>query len=80
MLIVTDGAVDLPPRLSASDGVRVVRGEISVEDQPFRDDEAGFRSLLRSGVFPATTPPTVAALAEMTTVRTVARQPWAPWR
>lgn len=64
MLIVTDGAVDLPPRLSTSEGVRVVRGKIWVEDQPFRDDETAFWSLLRSGLFPATTPPTVTALAE----------------
>jgi len=64
MLVVTDGAVDLPPRLSSGEGIRVVPGEIWVGDEPFRGDQAVFWDLLRGGTFPSTNPPTISALAE----------------
>ena len=64
MLVVTDGAVDLPPRLSSGKGVRVVPGEVWVGDEPFHGDQAVFWDLLRGGTFPSTNPPTVSALAE----------------
>jgi DegV family protein with EDD domain len=64
VLIVTDGAVDLPPALEASGRVRVVPGDIWVDDQPFTGDHREFWRTLRQGTFPSTTPPTVSALAE----------------
>jgi DegV family protein with EDD domain len=62
MLIVTDGAVDLPEELRRSNLVRQVPGEVYGEDGPLRIDRDGFWSLLRSGQYPSTSPPTVSAL------------------
>jgi fatty acid kinase fatty acid binding subunit len=64
VLIVTDGAVDLPPILELSGRVRVVPGEVWVGDEPFTGDRAEFWRTLRQGTFPSTTPPTVNAIAE----------------
>jgi DegV family protein with EDD domain len=64
MLVVTDGAVDLPPHLAYDEGVRVVPGEVWVDDKAFRGDQMAFWDLLRGGTFPSTSPPTVNALAE----------------
>ena len=64
MLIVTDGAVDLPAHLLGPDGVRVVPAEVWFQEKPFAGDRAAFWKLLRAGTYPSTTPPTVSALAE----------------
>jgi DegV family protein with EDD domain len=63
-VIVTDGAVDLPAWLEGSPRVRVVPGEIWVGDQPFVGGQDEFWTLLRSGTYPSTSPPTVSALAD----------------
>jgi len=63
MLIVTDGAVDLPETLTGSDVVRRVRGEVWAGDAPFVGDLGEFWMQLRKGNYPSTTPPTVSALA-----------------
>jgi DegV family protein with EDD domain len=64
VLIVADGAVDLPPALEASGRVRVVPGDIWLDEEPFRADRNEFWRILRQGTFPSTTPPTVSALTE----------------
>ena len=64
MRIVTDGAVDLAPTLEFSERVRVVPGEVWIGDKPFAGDRGEFWRTLRAGTFPATSPPTVNALAE----------------
>lgn len=63
MLIVTDGAVDLPEWLGRSPAVRVVPGQVWLEGEPFTGAPQEFWSLLRSGTYPSTTPPTVSGLA-----------------
>jgi DegV family protein with EDD domain len=63
MLIVTDGAVDLPGRLEHSPQLRNVPGQVWLGEQPFAGSGDEFWSLLRSGTYPWTTPPTVDALA-----------------
>lgn len=62
MLIVTDGAVDLPAELMGSDGLRRVAGEVWVGDGPFSGDDDEFWAQLRKGNYPSTTPPTAGAL------------------
>ena len=64
MLIVTDGAVDLPPALELSGRVRVVAGEIWVGDTAFQGVRDEFWSILRRGTFLSTTPPTVNTLTD----------------
>lgn len=64
MLIVTDGAVDLPAGIERSPLLRVVPGHVWLDDQPLVTDLEGFWALLRRGRYPSTTPPTVNALAE----------------
>lgn len=64
MVIVVDGAVDVPPDIEASPWVRTVPGGVWLGDQPFTGSVEEFWALLRSGRVPSTSPPTVAALAE----------------
>lgn len=64
MLIVTDGAVDLPGRLDHSPQLRSVPGQVWLGEQLFTGTQDEFWALLRSGTYPRTTPPTVEALAE----------------
>jgi DegV family protein with EDD domain len=63
MLIVTDGAVDLPGRLEHSPQLRNVPGQVWLDEKPFDGSSEEFWSLLRGGIYPWTTPPTVDALA-----------------
>jgi len=64
VLIVTDGAVDLPAELTTSGLIRQVPGEIWGPDGPLRVDRDEFWSLLRRGEYPSTSPPTVSALMD----------------
>ncbi len=64
MLIVTDGAVDLPESLEGSPLLRVVRGQVWLGEDPVTVDSAELWRLIRRGTYPSTTPPTVNALAE----------------
>lgn len=61
--LVVDGAVDLPPELVGSAGVRVVAQDVWVGDERFEGSTADFWAGLRAGQRFATTPPTVNALA-----------------
>ena len=62
MLIVTDGAVDIPDDLITSNLVAQVPGEIWGPDEPLEVDRAEFWAGLRRGEYPSTTPPTISAL------------------
>jgi len=62
MLIVTDGAVDLPEGLDRSPMLRIVPGQVWLGDKPFAKSPDELWSLLRQGTYPSTTPPTVSAL------------------
>ena len=62
MLIVTDGAVDVPDDVTASELVRQVPGEVRGVDGPARVDRDEFWAGLRRGDYPSTSPPTVSAL------------------
>lgn len=62
MLIVTDGAVDVPETLVGSALVRRVPGEVWTGESPFTGDLAELWAQLREGNYPSTTPPTVSAL------------------
>lgn len=64
MLIVTDGAVDLPDGLEDSSRLRTVPGEVWLGENPLSGDRAEFWALVRRGTYPSTSPPTVDALAE----------------
>lgn len=64
MLIVTDGAVDLPEPLLRSPLVRRVPGEVWAGESPFAGSSDEFWAQLRRGRYPSTTPPTVSALTE----------------
>ena len=64
MTLVIDGAVDLPPGLLASSGVRVVSQDVWAGDQLFEGTTADFWAQLRAGQGFSTTPPTVNALAD----------------
>ncbi len=62
-LIVIDGAVDLPCWLEGAPGARVVSNEVWVGEEPFVGSSERFWSIMRSGTYPSTCPPTVSALA-----------------
>ena len=64
MLIVTDGAVDLPAQLADSEFLAVVPGEVNGDGGAMVLGQDEFWSLLRQGSYPSTSPPTVSALAE----------------
>ncbi|MGP0030009.1 MAG: DegV family protein [Acidimicrobiales bacterium] len=64
MLIVTDGAVDLPAPLEESPLLRIVPGAVWLKDEPFVGGVDEFWALLRRGAYPSTTPPAVDALVE----------------
>jgi DegV family protein with EDD domain len=64
MLIVTDGAVDLPEDLEQSPLLRTVPGEIWLGEVPLTGSPDEFWALLRRGIYPSTSPPTVGALAD----------------
>ena len=59
---MTDGAVDVPDELAASDLLRQVPGEVWAADGPLRVDRDEFWAGLRRGEYPSTSPPTVNAL------------------
>jgi DegV family protein with EDD domain len=62
VLIVTDGAVDLPDDLLGSDLIVQVPGEIVGPKGPLVADREEFWAGLRRGQYPSTRPPTVSAL------------------
>jgi len=62
MLIVTDGAVDIPEGLASSELLVQVPGEVRDADGPLRVDRDEFWARLRRGEYPSTSPPTVSAL------------------
>jgi DegV family protein with EDD domain len=64
MLIVTDGAVDIPERLEESPIVRRVTGGVWLDGHPMQGGPDEFWSLVRQGYFPSTTPPTVSDLVQ----------------
>ena len=64
MLIVTDGAVDVPEVLLGSPTLRQVPGTVWAGEAPFVGERSELWSQLRKGVYPSTTPPTVSALVE----------------
>lgn len=64
MLIVTDGAVDVPETLIGSAVLRRVPGEVWAGEAPFRGGVDEFWAQLRKGEYPSTTPPTVNALIQ----------------
>jgi DegV family protein with EDD domain len=64
VLIVTDGAVDLPERLENSSHVRVVPGQVWLNEEPVSGGPDEFWALLRRGIYPSTTPPTVNELTD----------------
>jgi DegV family protein with EDD domain len=59
MVIVTDGAVDVPETLLGSPLLRRVSGKVWVGEAPFAADLDEFWAGLRKGNYPSTTPPTV---------------------
>jgi DegV family protein with EDD domain len=64
MLVVTDGAIDLPEELERSPLLRSVPGAVRMGDEPLTGGPDDFWSLLRRGIYPSTSPPTVSALAD----------------
>lgn len=62
VLIVTDGAVDLPAALAASPLVQRVEGRVWFGDAPFGGDAPAFWREVRAGNHASTTPPTVSDL------------------
>jgi DegV family protein with EDD domain len=64
MLIVTDGAVDLPEHLGTSPHVRTVPGQVWLNEEPVTSGPDEFWALLRQGIYPSTTPPTVNELTD----------------
>lgn len=62
MLIVVDGAVDLPDALEGSVSIRAVPGAVWNGDVAFEGDVAELWAQLRRGRYPSTTPPTVSDL------------------
>jgi DegV family protein with EDD domain len=62
MLIVTDGAVDIPPELVNSKLVAQVPGEVWGADGPLHLGRDEFWAALRRGEYPSTSPPTISAL------------------
>jgi DegV family protein with EDD domain len=63
MLIVTDGAVDLPDQLADSRDVRIVPGQVTLNDKPVLGADE-FWALLRRGTYPSTSPPTMSELVD----------------
>ena len=66
MLIVTDGAVDLPDDVIGSDLIVQVPGGISGPDGALEADRSAFWAALRRGDYPSTAPPTVSTLCPPT--------------
>jgi fatty acid kinase fatty acid binding subunit len=64
VIIVTDGAVDLPDWLEESPAIRKVTGRLWLGDEPVRGGTEEFWSLVRDHKYPSTTPPTVSDLTE----------------
>lgn len=64
MLIVIDGAIDVPEPVGAPTLLRRVSGEVWMGGQPFIGSRAEFWELLRRGNYPSTTPPTVSDLVQ----------------
>ena len=64
MIIVTDGAVDLPDWLEESPAIRKVSGRLWLGNDPVRGGTDAFWSLVRDHQYPTTTPPTVSDLTE----------------
>jgi fatty acid-binding protein DegV len=70
VLVVTDGAVDLPETLMGPETpmgpalLRRVPGGVWAGDVPFHGDVGDFWAQLRKGAYPSTTPPTVEALVQ----------------
>lgn len=63
--VVTDGAADLPADAAASLGVRIVRGPVRLDGQPWEGDLEQFWAELGKGPdLPTTAAPSAAALAE----------------
>jgi DegV family protein with EDD domain len=63
-MLVVDGAVDLPPGLAESAGIRVVAAGVYAGQQPFSGGVEEFWAKLRAGESFSTTPPSVNALVE----------------
>lgn len=63
MLIVFDGAVDIPDDLAGDPSLRRVPGEVWEDDRPMGTDPDNFWAELRRGRYPSTSPPSVDALA-----------------
>jgi DegV family protein with EDD domain len=64
VLIVTDGAVDMPESVSGSDLLVQVPGEITGAGGPIRLGPDEFWTQLRKGIYPSTSPPGVNALVD----------------
>jgi DegV family protein with EDD domain len=64
VLIVTDGAVDMPESLSGSDLLLQVPGEITGDGGSIRLRPEEFWTQLRGGFYPSTSPPSVNALVD----------------
>ena len=64
MIIVTDGAVDLPAWLEESPAIRKVSGRLWLGNDPLQGGTEQFWSLVRDHQYPSTTPPTVSDLTE----------------
>jgi fatty acid kinase fatty acid binding subunit len=64
VLIVVDGAVDVPEALDTSALLRRVPGQVWMGDTPFDAGPEEFWAQLRRGTYPSTTPPTVNALVQ----------------
>jgi DegV family protein with EDD domain len=62
MLVVTDGAVDVPAALEGSAVLRRVAGGVWLGEEAFVGDADEFWAQLRKGSYPSTTPPTVSEL------------------
>jgi DegV family protein with EDD domain len=64
MIIVTDGAVDLPAWLEESPAIRKVSGRLWLGNDPLQGGTEQIWSLVRDHQYPSTTPPTVSDLTE----------------
>lgn len=64
VVIVVDGAVDLPAELAAAPDVRSVPAAVYVDDQPFDGSTDEFWRAVRGGRSVTTTAPTVSALVD----------------
>jgi DegV family protein with EDD domain len=63
MIVVVDGAVDLPEALVSSSSVRIVDGEVRCAEAAFNGRREAFWRRLRAGDHFSTAPPSVEALA-----------------